>query len=556
MTPVHVAAVGAQWKILDKLVNHVPSQSLAELDSLGCTCLHYVAMGESIDSANALLAKNHSLTQITDFKGFTPLIYSVTSARCKEMAWYLAMNTVEDRPACPFTGDTARQLVALLTAAGFHDITMYLVQSYPTLGTISDSNGSIILNVLSKKTSDFQSGNKLGILQRCIYHCVPVQLDHLPHGDLRNSYGQTNHHQSYSGSKLWNAIQTLVPSIKHLRDVKLRQVFSVRLVEHICSQASTMSNTQFWQSFVSKDILFNATSCGIVEILRICFRFFPDLVWTHDPNEGYIAQVAIRNRQEKVFGLICKMPVISKILILAVDESLNTTSHLAARSAHSQLLSVSGAAFKMQKELQWFKKVEKMDHPLHKEVRNQDGKTAWQLFKEEHKTLLEESEKWIKDTSNSCSIVAALIATVVFAAVLTVPGGNNQDKGYPIFLPDNTFLVFAASVALALFSSVASLLMFLSILTARYAEEDFLKALPRRLILGLALLFFAIVTTMIAFAAALSLLLCKRLKWVWVPIAVMASIPVALFAKLQFSLFGAMIISTYGSSIYHSQNLW
>ncbi|KAL4343269.1 hypothetical protein HN51_061570 [Arachis hypogaea] len=550
-TPLHVAAVGAQWKILEKLVHHVPSELLAELDSMGFTCLHYVAMGESIDAAKALLAKNHSLTQITDFKGFTPLLYSVTSTRCKEMAWYLAMNTVDERPGFPFSSESSRQLVALLTAAGFHDITMYLLQRYPNLATISDSNGSIILNVLSKKTSDFQSGNKFGILHRCIYHCVPAQLDHLPHGDLRDSYDQSSHHQSYSGSKIWNAIQTSAPSIKHLRDAKLRQVFSERLVEHVCSQASTMSNTQFWESFVSMEIIYNATSSGIVEILRICFQFFPDLVWTRIPNEGYIVQIAIKYRQEKVFGFICKMPIISKILILALDESHNTTSHLAARSAHSQLLSVSGAAFKMQKELQWFKKVEQLDHPIHKEIKNQDGKTAWQLFKEEHKTLLEESEKWMRDTANSCSIVAALIVTTVFAAVLTVPGGNNQEKGFPIFLPDNTFLVFAASVALALFSSMASLLMFLSILTARYAEKDFLKALPRRLIWGLALLFFAIVTTMVAFAAALSLVLRNRLKWVWIPIAIMACVPIALFAKLQIPLFGGMIISTYRSSIYH-----
>lgn len=129
----------------------------------------------------------------------------------------------------------------------------------------------------------------------------------------------------------------------------------MRLVEYVCSQVSTMNDSQFWQSFVSADIIFNATSSGIVEMLRICFQFFPDLVWTYMPNEGYIAQVAIKNRQEKVFSLLCKMPIICKTFILVVDESQNTTSHLAARFASPQLASISGAAFRMQKELQWFK---------------------------------------------------------------------------------------------------------------------------------------------------------------------------------------------------------
>ncbi|XP_024639930.1 uncharacterized protein [Medicago truncatula] len=517
----------------------MPANMLSELDLMGCTCLHYVAMGESVDSAKTLAAKYPSLTQVTDFKGFTPLIYSITSTRCKDMVWYLVLSTTDERPGCPFSGPSASQLVALLTAAGFHDITMYLLQRYPNLATISDSNGSIILNVLSKLPSHFQSGHKLGFWKRCIYHCVPVELEHLPPN-------QSSHHQSYFGNTIWDALQTLVPSIKLVRDTKLRHVNAVRLVEFVSSQASNLNDCQFWQSFVSADIIFSATSSGIVEILRICFRFFPDLIWTHMPNEGYVAQIAIKNRQQKVFSLLCKMPIIFKLLVLALDESQNTTSHLAARLA-SQVESISGSAFQMQRELQWFKEVEKLDHPLHKEVKNQEGKTAWQVFKEEHKALLEEGKNWMKDTSNSCMLVATLIATIAFAAAITVPGGNNQDKGIPIFLSDNTFMVFVVSDALALFSSMASLLMFLAILNARYTEEDFMMALPERLILGMASLFFAVVTTMVAFGAALSMLLKERLTWAPIPIALLACVPIALFAKLQLPLFIEMVISTYES---------
>ena len=135
----------------------------------------------------------------------------------------------------------------------------------------------------------------------------------------------------------------------------MRHVSAARLVELVCTQVSNLNDTEFWQSFVSADIVFNASSSGIVEILRICFQFFPDLVWTHMPNEGYVAQIAIKYRQEKVFSLLCKMPIVCKFLILALDESQNTTSHLAARFASPQQASISGAAFQMQKELQWFK---------------------------------------------------------------------------------------------------------------------------------------------------------------------------------------------------------
>ncbi|KAF7815907.1 Ankyrin repeat-containing protein [Senna tora] len=550
-TALHVAAIGGQWQLVEKLVQQMPTGELAAIDLMGCTALHYVALGGNAAAAKALVTKNPSLTQVTDFVGFTPLLYAITSSRCKELVWYLALTTTDERPSCPFSGPSSRHLVALLTATGFHDITLFLLQRYPNLATIADSNGSIIFNVLSKMPSSFQSGSNLGFFGSLIYRFVPVELDHLqpskPGGDLEDPYGKSSKHKKFTHA---------VPRIKLVRETKLRHESAVRLVEYVCSQALTLNDSQFWQSFISADILYSSISCGMVEMLRICFQFFPDLVWTKIPNEGYVLQVAIKSRQEKIFSLLCKMPI-GKILVLVVDDSQNTTSHLAARLTTSpQLASISGAAFQMQKELQWFKEVEKLDHPLHKEVKTQEGKTPWQLFRDEHKSLLEQGEKWMKDTSNSCMLVATLIATVVFAAAFTVPGGNNQDKGIPIFLPDNAFIVFAVSDALALFSSITSLLMFLSILTACYAEEDFLQALPKKLIVGLASLFFAIATTMIAFGAGLSLVLRERLKWVSIPITLLASFPIALFAVLQFPLFLQMIRSTYGPGICHPQKLW
>ena len=119
-TALHVAAVEAQWYLVEKLVEHMHANMLTELDFMGCTCLHYVAMGKSVKAAKALVAKNPSVTQVTDFKGFIPLINSITSTRCKEMIWYLLMNTTDERPGCPFSGPSASKLVAFLTASGFH----------------------------------------------------------------------------------------------------------------------------------------------------------------------------------------------------------------------------------------------------------------------------------------------------------------------------------------------------------------------------------------------------------------------------------------------------
>lgn len=200
--------------------------------------------------------------------------------------------------------------------------------------------------------------------------------------------------------------------------------------------------------------------------------------------------------------------------------------------------------------------VENLVHPYYKQSKNIDKETAQVVFSKEHKSLAESGEKWLKDTSNSCMLVATLIATVVFAAAFTVPGGNDDKEGNPNFLMRKPFIfmVFMVSDAVALFSSLTSLLIFLSILTARYAEEDFLYSLPKRLIIGLASLLFAIAATMVAFGATISIVLSKRFNWVSIPITLLACFPVTLFAQLQLPLFIQMVQSTFGKSIFRPKN--
>ncbi|GJX58735.1 ankyrin repeat-containing domain, PGG domain protein [Tanacetum coccineum] len=79
------------------------------------------------------------------------------------------------------------------------------------------------------------------------------------------------------------------------------------------------------------------------------------------------------------------------------------------------------------------------------------------VFTESHAELLEKGQQWMKDTSSSCTVVAALVVTMAFAAAFTVPGGN-QDNGKPLFLDEGSFMLFIIANAIALFSSLTSVL--------------------------------------------------------------------------------------------------
>jgi hypothetical protein len=196
--------------------------------------------------------------------------------------------------------------------------------------------------------------------------------------------------------------------------------------------------------------------------------------------------------------------------------------------------------------------VESIVPPRYKEYSNKDGLTPRKLFTMNHKALMKEGEQWMKGTASSCTVVGALIFTIIFAAAFTVPGGNKQDTGLPVFLDEKLFMLFIISDALSLFSSSTSVLMFLGILTSRYAEDDFLECLPRKMIIGLSTLFFSCATMMITFSAALLIML-QGQSWIIIPIICLASVPITLFVLMQFPLLVEMFISTYGPGIFHKK---
>ena len=191
--------------------------------------------------------------------------------------------------------------------------------------------------------------------------------------------------------------------------------------------------------------------------------------------------------------------------------------------------------------------MEKIVPPSYIKMRNSENQTPKDLFTEKHKDLLKEGEKWMKSTSTSCMLVATLIATVVFAAIFTLPGGDNNNNGAPLFLERKWFLIFVISDAVALFSSAASIIMFLSILTSRYAENDFLVSLPARLMFGLSALFVSIATMVLAYGAAIFMIYDYKLHRVPIVIVSLACVIVALFAWQHFHLWADTIRSTYWS---------
>ncbi|KAF8038503.1 hypothetical protein BT93_B1143 [Corymbia citriodora subsp. variegata] len=348
---------------------------------------------------------------------------------------------------------------------------------------------------------------------------------------------------------------------------------------------------------LEEEMLFRAIFQGVPELVQLFIQSFPELIGQKAYGKT-LKTIAVEYRQESILGLFLKGSSTNELSFIPAPPLKESKQiMLAAAECYPNLggvNKVSGAAFKMQKELQWFKLfnglIEKhlcMPFCLYgftrigekfSTIRRQTvlvgitaviemcmiprgrttyfgQKTYWEVFVKSHEKLLEDGEKWMKETTNSCMLISTLIATVLFVAAFTVPGGDDNNTGIPLLLGKDSLLVFAIPDTLGLFSSMTAIMLFLAILTSQYEWEDFLHSLPKKIIVGLSFLFLSLAFMLVAFASTLTIVLNKRLEWVFIPITLMASLTVVLFLGLQLPLLFRMVQSTYGPGILRSARI-
>ncbi|XP_061952503.1 ankyrin repeat-containing protein ITN1-like [Populus nigra] len=295
--------------------------------------------------------------------------------------------------------------------------------------------------------------------------------------------------------------------------------------------------------------LFIATSNGIVEIAEEILDKFPQGIELVNDEGQNILHVAVMHRRREIFGLVKKKNILVTRLSSSVDNNGFTLLHQVAHVKHYSGGAKPGPALQLQEEIKWFKRVQMVVPPSLSEQRvrwvlpnekNDKLMTAFELFQEEHKGQLKLAQDWIEKTSQSCSAVAVLLATVVFAAAYTIPGGSD-DRGFPIFLHNRFFIAFTVLDVTALASSLTSVVMFLSILTTPFECEKFYHNIPRKLICGFTLLFFSVMTTMLAFSCTLLLVVRLKKQWTTGLMSIAAFLPVSVFAVMQFPLYVAFM---------------
>ncbi|GFP98332.1 serine/threonine-protein phosphatase 6 regulatory ankyrin repeat subunit a [Phtheirospermum japonicum] len=304
----------------------------------------------------------------------------------------------------------------------------------------------------------------------------------------------------------------------------------------LSDDSQNQENNQLSLSVKKGTPLLVAAKMGIPEMVETILNRCPVAVQDVDSDGKNVLLLAAENRQTSVLDYLLSLEL-PEYLFHRLDDQGNSILHLAAMLRDYQPWRIPGAALQMQWEIKWYKHVKHSIPQLCFAQNNKEGLTPRQVFSKTHKSLVKESTEWLIKTSESCSLTAALIATVAFATSATVPGGIDENTGYPNMQHRMLFDIFSVASLVALCLSVTALVFFLAIITSRCQERDFKTNLPRKLLMGLTSLFGSITAMLASFCAGHTFILREEMRVAMAPIYAIACVPVTYFAAAQLPLY-------------------
>ncbi|KAM1009980.1 hypothetical protein TB1_044634 [Malus domestica] len=577
---------------IEQLVELMEGEDLEVQDSKGYTALYYLVEEhpERVEVAKRMIAKNDKLlTILPTGKQQSLVVRAERQEEGERMARYLYSLT----PRETLSVTDGAHLISLGFRLRRFDIAWELIQHYPQLAGTSDFKGNLPLATLASNRLAFLSGCRLNLWENLIYYGIRIKP--LPPKSESDQSGlrpisnqkENRRHLFFSGICMYlitnicwpsnwtcNAVMGLFrgPVTNLQKLLGINRVYEMKLMhERVQQFLPLMCKAKKTRGEIVPlhAALRIAVERGHVEyITHFCINELNDESYPicvelfENEKRQSLFQIAVECRHHKVYNLIYVFYELLRdqygpnrsdrlqSIMGQIDYYRNNMLHtVASITSFSQIDHIRGAALQMQRELQWFKEVESVTYPKDCESINDDYMTPREVFTESHKAMGKEAEKSMKEIATSCTVVGSLIITMMFAAAFTVPSGNDEKTGLPTFLTKSIFAAFIVSDAISLFSSTTSVIMFLGILTSRYFEDDFLKSLPTKMIIGLFALFLSIVTMMIVFSCALYIMLDGK-STIVIPSILLASVPVASFIWMQFPLFVELFISTFGQGIF------
>ncbi|KAH6758235.1 hypothetical protein C2S51_018470 [Perilla frutescens var. frutescens] len=471
---LHVAASMKRTIFVHKLVERISNASDLELlDGRGCTACCYAAISGAIKIAHIMIKKNPNLATAQDMNKKTPLHKAAFHGNKKMVSYFLE---------CSKVGDLSRQdcfdLLLVTIRSGMYDSAIKILIKNGSIATMADEEGTALHLLARRARRNF----------------VQSARDHFVENDY-SDFDKLVEELKMGKSGLLDLTEKSQNRDfeKSARDDEddendYRSDFD-KLAEDLWVKMQEMEKSSLLELIKKpRNILHDATKEGRVRIIIMLIRTYPQLIREIDSNGYTLFHTAVK-RGDNIL-------------------------HLAAKLAPPNVKKLH-PALQMQIELRWFETVEAILPPSCVMMRNNDNLRPRDLFSEQHKTLLNNSEMWMRNMADSCILIATILFSVMFAAAFTVPGGYDPQTGEPIFAKRHWFKVFVVFEVLGLIASVFSIVVFRSIMASNFTEEDFVIELQVKQMMAFQALLWSLVCAFSAFMSSIALFNMKMNGLVW-----------------------------------------
>ncbi|PWA39837.1 Ankyrin repeat-containing protein [Artemisia annua] len=506
-TALHVAATAEETnssiQFVRNLVNMMKPEELELLNQSSNTAFWIASATGNVEMAKIMMGKNCNLQNIPGVKNLLPLTISALKGKYRTVKYLYDLS--QKMTGDPWTDEGRALVLENCVERDLFDLALKIVNDIPPEHELPVAAAVSVLKALAGKPEAVATLEKPDPVISPILRFFPMKV-------------QSAAKEDTDALKLLKIIWRRVCETMYIDEIEVMMKEPPR-------------------------ILFVAADRGNTRFIAECLRTYPDLMFDKNEDGLTIFHIAVLHRHQGIYNLLYEIGSANHDICLLTDEMDNSMLHLVGLNSKEMQTKMAGPSLLLQREILWFKEVEKMMPPYLKDVKNKNGQTAFELFSKENEHLVSKGLKWM----NECMIVDTLIVAIAFGVFFTVPGGFRQDNGFPIFLHEISYLVFVIADGISLLLSAISLLVFLSIRTSRYGPRDLMDSLPSKLMIGLLGLVGSVAAMTVTFTASFFMLYRKGLIWLPILCATFAFLPAIVFVALQYPLLIDMYRSMFDS---------
>ncbi|KAK1384743.1 HIT domain-containing protein [Heracleum sosnowskyi] len=520
-TALHEAARHDSERIVELLLK----KEMELIPMLRCS----VHMCNCKDCAARRLEKINHLVSTRNVSGETALFLA---AACGKWKIFLKMIEYDNEGYTTRSKDGCTVLHAAIRGEYYLTATKIL-HMYPQLAQVSNDTGDTALNLLASSPSSFRSNSfyttatmanasfiPLHILRVLLFTCIPHMYDIRTVREDDEEDPDRRMKTYIEGIKRNPFVDLFLglPWIQQIDDTKRKNMAAVALAKQLLEEEEDWSRYTYsahkdhdqcgTSDKEHPNPLIQAIEMGIPELVEEILRYFPDAANSIGKDGKNVFHFAAENRGGEIYEKLKESAINKDRMLLDVDNKGNTILHHAAKTKPATNLS-QGVSKLMAWDICWFQRI-RDDCPAHLlYIRNNNKSTAEDLLMEDYDNKQIAAEKAVKELNQGLMVVAALIATVSFAAVFTLPGGFDQTKGSPLLFNEkrhkhdlDLFLIY---VGFTFFASLIALGTLLSTQLSQFHLGDLYFALPMKYSIAMSCLLLSSCSIFATFLQALIL---------------------------------------------------